>query len=317
MSKLTNKVTIIGAGNVGATTAYTLLLSGLVSDLVLIDLNKDKAIGETLDLAHGIPLCPPAQIIAGDYPDCKDSDIVIITAGANRKPGETRLDLTKKNMAVISQIVPNVIKYAPNTILLMVTNPVDVLTYAAQKISNLPPGRVIGSGTLLDTSRLRYILSEHTNIDPRNIHSYIIGEHGDTRVACWSLTTIAGVNINTYCERCGKCASNLLDFSLQKFNDDVKNTALEIIKRKGATYYAIALAISRIVQAILRDERSILTVSGKLQGQYGIDDVCLSLPAVVGINGIERILEIPLSKEERENLRLSADTIKKAIAESI
>lgn len=316
MSKISNKVTIIGAGNVGATTAYTLLLSGIVSDLVLIDVNRDKAIGEMLDLAHGIPLCPPAQIIAGDYPDCKDSDIVIITAGSNRKPGESRLDLTKKNMAVIRHVVPNVVKYAPNAIIIMVTNPVDVLTYAAQQISGLPPSRVIGSGTILDTSRLRYVLSEHTGIDPRNIHSYIIGEHGDTRVPCWSLTTIAGMSIRGFCDACGKCSNDLLDFSKHEFDEEVKNTAVEIIKRKGATYYAISLAIRRIVEAILRDERSILTVSCKLEGQYGIDDVYLSLPSIVGTNGIERILEIPLSQDEMEGLRRSAATIKEAIAEA-
>lgn len=313
MTKFSNKITIVGAGNVGATTAYTLLLSGLVSELVLIDIDKKKAKGEMLDLSHGIPLCPPAQIISGDYPDCKNSDIVIITAGANQKPNETRMDLTKKNVEVFKEIVPQVIKYAKDTILLIVTNPVDVLTYVSQKISGLPPNRVIGSGTVLDTSRMRYILSEHTNIDPRNIHTYIIGEHGDTEVACWSTTSIAGMDLNTFCERCNTCDCNLYEYSENQFYEQVKNAAYEIIDLKGATYYAVALAVRRIVECILRDEKSILTVSCLMQGQYGLEDVYLSVPAIVGSGGIEKILEIPLSQDEKEKLKFSADSIKNAI----
>ena len=289
MRKQGNKIVVVGAGQVGATTAYTLLVSGLVSDLVLIDLNQKKAQGEVLDLAHGIPLCPPADIKVGDYPDCENADIVVLTAGANQKPGETRMDLTRKNIAVFRQIVPKVVKYAPHAI------------------------QVIGSGTVLDTSRLRYLLSQHTGVDPRNVHTYVLGEHGDTELPAWSLTSIAGMGMDEYCSLCASCQGSLSQTVRAEFDDKVRNAAYRIIEGKGATFYAVALAVRRIVEAILRDEQSILTVSSLLTGQYGLDGVCLSLPCIVGVNGVEQVLPIHLSDEEMAQLRTSADAIRAAI----
>lgn len=313
MRKQGNKIVVVGAGQVGATTAYTLLVSGLVSDLVLIDLNQKKAQGEVLDLAHGIPLCPPADIKVGDYPDCENADIVVLTAGANQKPGETRMDLTRKNIAVFRQIVPKVVKYAPHAILLVVTNPCDVLTYVTWKLSGLPANQVIGSGTVLDTSRLRYLLSQHTGVDPRNVHTYVLGEHGDTELPAWSLTSIAGMGMDEYCSLCASCQGSLSQTVRAEFDDKVRNAAYRIIEGKGATFYAVALAVRRIVEAILRDEQSILTVSSLLTGQYGLDGVCLSLPCIVGVNGVEQVLPIHLSDEEMTQLRTSADAIRAAI----
>lgn len=316
MKKTGKKIAIVGAGQVGATTAYTLLLSGLVSDLVLIDLNEKKAQGEVLDLAHGIPLVPPADIKVGTYADCEGADIVILTAGANQKPGETRMDLTRKNVAVFKSIVPKVVKYAPNAILLVVTNPCDVLTYVTWKLSGLPSRQVLGSGTVLDTSRLRYLLSQHTGIDARNIHTYVLGEHGDTELPAWSLTSIAGMDMDEYCGLCATCDGSLSKIVKDEFHDAVRNAAYQIIEGKGATYYAVAVAVRRIVEAILRDEQSILTVSSLLTGQYGLYDVCLSLPCIMGVTGVEQTLPIHLSAEELKQLQASAEAIKAAIADS-
>lgn len=316
MLKKGNKIAIIGAGQVGATTAYTLLLSGLVSELVLIDLNEKRTHGEMLDLAHGMPLCPPAEIKAGTYSDCANADIVIITAGANQKPGETRMDLIKKNIAVFSSIVSQVVHYAPHAILLVVTNPVDVLTYVTLKLSGLPANQVIGSGTVLDTSRLRYLLSRHTGVDPRNIHTYVLGEHGDTELPVWSLTSIAGMKMDEYCQICRNCNRSLSQIAREEFLEQVRNVAYTIIDEKGATYYAVALAVRRIVEAILRDEQSILTVSSLLTGQYGIDEVCLSLPTVVSVSGVKEILPIRLSDDELGKLRASANALRAALCES-
>ena len=313
MIKKGNKVVVVGAGQVGATTAYTLLLSGLVSELVLIDINEKRTIGEVLDLSHGSPLCPPADIKAGTYADCVDANIVILTAGANQKPGETRMDLTRKNIEVFKSIVPQVVKYAPHAILLVVTNPCDVLTYVTWKISGLPAHQVIGSGTVLDTSRLRYLLSQHTGIDARNVHTYVLGEHGDTELPAWSLTSIAGMNMDEYCGLCSKCEGQLSHRVKSEFVDKVRNAAYAIIEGKGATYYAVALAVRRIVEAILRDEQSILTVSSVLDGQYGLTDVCLSLPCIVGITGVEQTLPIHLDEDEERLLKASAEAIQEGI----
>lgn len=310
-----NKVGIVGAGQVGATSAYTLLISGLVSELVLVDLNEKKASGEVLDLAHGIPLCPPANIVAGDYSDLAGSDIVVIAAGMNQRPGETRMDLTRKNIQVFRSIVPEIMRYAPEAILLVVTNPVDVLTYATWRISGLPRNRVIGSGTVLDTNRLRYLLARHTGVDARNIHTFVLGEHGDTELAAWSATNIEGMTMDEYCNFCSRCEGSLADRVKAEFDEEVRNVAYTIIERKGATFYAVALAVRRIVEAILRDEHSILTVSSLITGEYDIDNVCLSLPSIVGAQGVEQVLPIKLSEEEQVLLRHSAAAIKRAQAE--
>ena len=304
------KVTVVGAGFVGSTTAYTLMISGLISELVLIDINEQKAEGEVMDLNHGMPFVRPVKIFRGDYKDCAGSDIVIISAGANQKPEETRIDLVHKNAAIFKSIVSEIVKYNNECILLVVTNPVDILTYVTYKISGFPKNKVIGSGTVLDTARFRFLLGRHVGIDTRNIHGYIIGEHGDTEVAAWSLTNIAGMTVEEYCEKCHKCNESL---TRQNIYQEVKNAAYEIIKRKGATYYAVALAVRRIVEAITRDENSILTVSSLLEGQYGISDVCLSVPTIVNRNGVERILDIPINDSERQLLLKSANSLKEII----
>lgn len=308
--KSNTKISIIGAGFVGSSTAFALMNSGLATEIVIVDINKEKAEGEAMDLAHGVSFVKPLTIKSGDYKDTFDSDIVIITAGAAQKPGETRLDLISKNYKIMNSIVPEVVKYNPNAILLVVSNPVDILTYIVYKLSGLPKERVIGSGTVLDTSRFKYMLSEHFNVDARNIHTYIMGEHGDSEIATWSITNIAGMGVDDYCKaKCNKCegAINL------HIDDQVKNAAYEIIKRKGATYYAVALAIKRIVEAILRDENSILTVSSLLNGEYGIKDIYLGVPTIVGSSGVKDIIEVPLSYGELENLKSSASKLKESL----
>lgn len=301
------KISIIGAGFVGATTAYALMFGGLASEIVIVDLNKEKAIGEAMDLSHGVSFLSPVEIKAGDYSDTKDSDIVIITAGAAQKEGETRLDLVNRNYNIFKSIIPEIVKYSPNSMLLVVSNPVDILTYITYKLSGFPKERVIGSGTVLDTSRFKYLLSEHLDVDARNIHAYIMGEHGDSEIATWSSTSVAGMNINNYCKNiCNECSG----FAKYDILTKVKNAGYELIKRKGSTNFAVALAIKKIVESILRDENSILTVSSLLEGQYGISDVYLGVPSVVGSSGVKKVLETPLNEEELQKLRESAVTLK-------
>ncbi len=301
------KVAIIGTGYVGSTTAYTLMLGGHVSEILLIDIDTKKAEGEVMDLNHGMPFTRPLSIYSGDYSSCSDADIIIISAGANQKPGESRLDLVKKNTEIFRGIVQNITRYNTQCILLVVTNPVDILTYVTYRLSGFPQNKVIGSGTVLDTARFKYLLGRHAGIDSRNVHAYIIGEHGDTEVAAWSITNIAGIPMDEYCKRCQNC--NDMFYRHEVFNK-VKNAAYEIIDKKGATYFAVALAVRRIVEAIVRDENSILTVSSFMNGQYGISDICLSLPSVVDRNGIERVLDISISEDEEELLKKSGDTLK-------
>ena len=306
------KIVIVGAGFVGSTTAYTIMLGGLFSQIVIIDINKDKAEGDALDISHAVSFVKPVRVTAGDYSECRDADIVIITAGANQAPGETRLDLLKKNANITKSIVENVMKYAPDDIILLaVSNPVDILTYITYKVSGLPKNQVLGSGTVLDTSRLKYMISQRTGIDARNCHTYIIGEHGDSEVAAWSITNIGGMSMHEFCRYTGKCSLNDLD----DMYNDVKNSAYEIIEKKGATYYAIAVAVAKIVECIAGDENSILTVSSVFDGQYGIEDVALSVPTKVGGDGIEKILEVPFSRDEMKGLRNSAATLKENLKE--
>ncbi len=303
------KITIIGAGAVGATTAYTIMLSGLVSEIVLIDINKEKAEGDALDMNHGISFVSPVKIIAGSYADIVGSDMVIITAGAVQEPNEKRTDLLKRNAKITENIVANVLKYChDDTILLMVTNPVDILTYITYKISGFSRNHVLGSGTVLDTARLKYLLGEYTNVDVRNVHTYIIGEHGDSEVAAWSATSVAGMDINKFCNYSGVCDSEAL--TNKHFHETVKNSAYEIIQKKGATYYAIALSVKRIVECIIGNEKSILTVSSLLNGEYGLNDVCLSVPTIVSGEGAEKVLQLDFSTEELNDLQKSADKLK-------
>lgn len=304
------KVAIVGVGNVGTTIAYTLMMQGIFSEIALIDINRDKAEGEALDMNHGVSFVEPVQITAGDYSLCRDADLVIITAGANQKVGETRIDLLRRNAAIFQTIVENIAANAPHQpLLLVVTNPVDVLTYVTYKLSGYPKNKIIGSGTVLDTGRLKYVLSRYTGVDSRSIHTYVLGEHGDTEVAAWSVTSIAGLSIDGYCDGAKTCKGQ----ELPQLFDRVRNAAYEIIEKKGATFYAVGLAVSRIVQAIVNDEKSVLTVSSVLEGEYGIENVCLSVPTVVGKDGIERILEAPISTEEQESLRHSAHTLSESL----
>jgi len=305
-----NKISIIGSGFVGSTTAFSLAMSGLTKEIVLIDINKDKAEGDALDIGHGIPLMAPTNIYAGDFNDVKNSDIIIITAGANQKPGETRLDLVKKNASIFKDMIPKLVKINQDAIYLVVTNPVDILTYVTLKISGLPKHKVIGSGTVLDSSRFRYLLSSHYGVDPRNIHGYIIGEHGDSEIATWSLTNIAGTPIDYFCKICNHPCNGKFK---EQILDEVRHSAYKIINKKGATYYAVAVAVKRIVECITRDEKSILTVSSVLNGEYGVKDVALSVPTIVGNKGIEKILELPLSSSEIEKFNESAKIMKNVL----
>lgn len=306
------KMVIVGAGFVGSTTAYTIMLGGIFSHIVIIDINNAKAEGDALDISHGVSFVKPVRVTAGDYSECSDADIVVITAGANQAPGETRLDLLKRNADIMRGIVENIMKYAPDDIILLtVTNPVDVLTYVTYKVSGLPKNQVLGSGTVLDTSRLKFMISRRTGIDARNCHTYIIGEHGDSEVAAWSITNIGGMSMHEFCRFTGKCTIGDLD----EMYNDVKNSAYEIIEKKGATYYAIAVAVAKIVECIAGDENSILTVSSVFDGQYGLEDVALSVPTKVGGDGIEKILEVPFSRDEMKGLRDSAATLKEMIKE--
>jgi L-lactate dehydrogenase len=304
-----HRVAIVGAGHVGATTAYALLLSGLAPEIVLIDLDAQRAQGEAMDLMHAVPFSDPVRVWAGGYEDVDGAAVVVLTAGTNQRPGETRLQLLGRNAAILREIVPQVIARAPDAILLMTTNPVDVLTWATLATSALSPGRVIGSGTILDTARFRSLLSRVFGVDARSVHAHIIGEHGDTEVAAWSIATIGGMPIAEFQAASGRVLDRE---SRERIVTDTRRAAYEIIERKGATYYAVAAGVVRIIQAILRDESTVLTVSSRLTGSYGLEDVCLSLPCIVNRSGIAQLLDPPLAAEELSALRHSADVLKAA-----
>lgn len=302
---------MVGTGNVGSTFAYALLLSGLASEIVLIDANRARAEGEAMDLNHTEPFAKPTRIWAGDYPDCAGAAVTVIAAGVGQKPGETRIQLVKRNAAVFAEIIPQVAKHNPDGIILVATNPVDVLTYATLRLSGLPARRVIGSGTILDTARFRHLLSKHFGVDPRSVHAYIIGEHGDSEVPVWSLANIAGMQLQAFAEA---QAIPMDEKRMQEIFTSTRDAAYAIIQRKGATYYAVAAGLMRIVEAILRDQRTVLSVSSLAEGCYGLSDVCLSLPTVVNRSGIERVLRLDLDPQELDGLRHSADVLKGVIA---
>jgi L-lactate dehydrogenase len=267
------RVAVVGAGKVGSTFAYALLLSGLASEIVLIDANPAKAEGESMDLNHAMPFAFPTRVWAGDYADCTDAAVTVFAAGAGTKPGETRLDLIKKNAAIWREIVPEVMKHNPTGVLLIATNPVDVLTYATLKLSGFPAGRVIGSGTVLDTARFRYLLSQHFGVDARSVHAHIVGEHGDSEVPVWSLANIAGVRLADFCK------AQDLPYDQQTMDEIFARTrtaSYRIVERKGATYYGVAAGLMRITQAILRNQNTVLSVSSLIDNYYGIGDVCFS-----------------------------------------
>ena len=301
------KAAVIGCGFVGSATAFTLMQSRLFSELVLLDVNMEKADGEAKDIAHGIPFAGQMKIYAGTYDDAADAAIIIITAGANQKPGETRLELVQKNTAIYQSIIPEIVKRDFGGILLIVSNPVDILTYVALKLSGLPENRVLGSGTVLDTARLKYALGEHLGVDSRSVHSFIIGEHGDSEIAAWSSTNVSGIPLNDFCEMRGHFNH---DAAMDAIAEKVKNSAYEIISKKQATYYGIAMSVKRICECIVRNERSILPVSAMMHGEYGIEDITLSMPAIVGIGGVETHVPIALSEEEAEKLVESAKKLK-------
>ena len=307
------KAVIIGAGFVGAACSFSLMQSGLFSELVLIDSDRNRAEGEALDISHGVPFAKPIKIYAGDYDDIKNASVLIITAGASQKEGETRLDLVKKNINIFKTIVPEITKRAFNGIILVVANPVDILTTVTVKLSGLPANRVIGSGTVLDTARLKYELGNYLNVDSRSVHAYIIGEHGDSEITAWSGVNISGVPLKKFCEMRGYTN---YEETMKKIAENVKNSAYEIISKKKATYYGIAMTVKRICEAIVRDEKSIMPISSYIQGDYGINDISLSMPAIVGKDGVETLVPIQLSDEELALLKKSADTLLKVMQES-
>lgn len=308
----TRKAAMIGCGFVGSASAFALMQSGLFSELVLIDANHDKAEGEAMDIAHGLPFAGQMKIYAGDYDDIVDAAVIIVTAGAAQKPGETRLDLVNKNVNIFKSIIPEIAKRNYKGILLIVANPVDILTYTAVKLSGLPENRVIGSGTVLDTARLKYALGEHLEVDSRSVHSFIIGEHGDSEIVAWSSTNVSGIPVNDFCELRGHFNH---EEAMHRIADDVKNSAYDIIEKKGATYYGIAMSAKRICECIMRDEKSILPISSMMHGEYGISDICLSMPTVVGREGVETRVPIQLNEQEESALSASAEQLSKVAAQ--
>jgi L-lactate dehydrogenase len=308
MSKINNrKIAIVGCGFVGSSSAFAIMESGLFSEMVLIDLDKARAEGEALDIAHGLPFARPMKIYAGDYKDLADAYLIVVTAGAAQKPGETRLDLVNKNVSIFKSIIPEIAKHNKDAIMLIVSNPVDILTYAAVKLSGYPESRVFGSGTVLDSARFRYLLGEHLHVDPRSVHAYIVGEHGDSEIAAWSSASIAGMPIHKFCELRGFFDHRTIS---ARIADNVRNSAYEIIEKKHATYYGIAMSVRRICEAIVRDEKSVLPISSVQHGANDIYDVALSMPAIIGANGVETKVPLNLDDEEKENLIASANGLK-------
>ncbi len=305
------KAAIIGCGLVGSSIAFRFLQQGLFSQLVLLDVDQDRAEGEAMDLSDGLPYGATMEITAGSYDDITDCTLVVITAGVNQKPGETRLDLIGKNTAILRSILSEITARDFDGILLIVSNPVDVLTYAAWQMSGYPKERVIGSGTVLDTARLKQLLGEELGVDSRNIHAFIVGEHGDSELAVWSEANVSGLDLEDFCRIRGMAMNPA---EMERMYREVRDSAYEIIRRKGATYYGIAMAVGRIAECIVKDEQSVLPISVVLEGQYGLGGLALSIPSIVGRNGLKEILEIPLSGAENGALRKSAQQMQEAIA---
>jgi L-lactate dehydrogenase len=307
------KVVVVGAGQVGSVYCYALAQSGLADKIALLDMNENLARGQVLDLAHGQPFFPPVSIHVGSVGDYADADLIVITAGAAQRPGETRLQLLQKNASIISDIVGEIVAQGSPGVILVVSNPVDVLTYVALKRSGWERGRVIGSGTVLDSSRFRQLLGAHCGVDVHNVHAYILGEHGDSEFAAWSMTNIAGVPIAEYCLTCGNCAG--WETELRQIEGEVKDSAYHIIGYKGATYFAVGLALVRITAAVLRGQNSVLSVSTLLDGEYGLHDICLSVPAILSHNGVSEIIQSRLPESEQAALEGSAQVLKNALAQ--
>jgi len=310
----TTKVAVVGAGSVGSTLAYAMLMRGTARTVALYDIDTAKVEAEVLDIAHGIQFVPRADVIGSDDVQvCADADVVVVTAGAKQKPGQTRLDLAGATVALMRTIMPTLVEVAPDAVFVMVTNPVDVVTYAAQKISGLPHRQVFGSGTVLDSSRLRYLLAQHTGVAVQNIHAYIVGEHGDSEIPLWSSAAIGSVPLTRWpgvVAADGALGGRLTEADRQQIEDEVVHSAYRIIAGKGATNYAVGLAGTRIIEAVLGDEGRVLPVSSLLQDYFGIDDVCLSVPSVVGREGVRTTLEVEMSDDELAGLRRSADAVR-------
>lgn len=307
------KVVIVGAGDVGSTFAYALAQRGVADEIALVDLNQDLVKGQVLDLSHGLFYYPNVEISVGTEADYRDAHVIVVTAGAKQKSSESRLDLLRRNASIIQDIMDDIVAQDSQAVVLLVTNPVDVLTYLAHKQTPWERGRVIGSGTVLDSARFRYLLSQQCGVDVQNVHAYVLGEHGDSQVAAWSMSHFAGVPINEYCQHCGGCEG--WESTKREIEEDVKNSAYHIIQYKGATNYAVGLALLRVVSAILRNERSVLTVSVPLQGEYGLKGVSLGVPSVVAQHGVDNVIEANLSLQEQQALRVSASVLQDSIQE--
>ncbi len=307
---VSRKVSLVGTGLVGSSFAYALMIRGLASELVLIDVNTARATGEMMDFNHGLSFTRPMKITAGDYAECAGSAIVVIAAGASQKPGESRLDLLGRNAAIFRQIVPEIVRHNPDGIILIATNPVDILTYVSLGVSGLPPGRVIGSGTILDTSRFRFLLGQYYGVDARSVHAYIIGEHGDSEIPVWSQASIGGVRLQEFAPLKNR---EYVQSDMDALFVQVRDAADEIIRRKGSTYYAIGLGLLSIAAAILGDYRRVVSVSTLMTGQYGISNMCMSLPCVVGAHGVEEVLTLNLDPAEESGFRASAAKLKSTL----
>lgn len=306
------KCAIIGCGFVGTTCAFSLLQSGLFSEMVLIDYDHDKAVGEAMDLNHGLPFAAPMKVYAGDYSDLFDCYLIIIAAGGGQKPNQTRIDLVKQNAEIMKSIIPQITAHNTEAVLLIVSNPVDILTYVAMKTSGFPSNRVIGSGTVLDTARLKYLLGKHLGVDSRSVHAFIIGEHGDSELPVWSSANVSGIDLDGFCDSVSRnCSMHELD----DIYAEVKNSAYQIIEKKGATYYAIAMAVAKIAECIVKNQHSVMPVTCLVDNHYGISDVCMGIPAIVGSGGVEKVLDIPLNKNEQASLERSATLLKEVIAQ--
>ena len=312
---MSNKVTIIGAGSVGATIAYTMAVGGIASEIVMIDINSAKSLGEALDIRQGIPFCSPVNIYAGSYADAAGSDIVILTSGVARKPGQTRLDLAQTNVNITASIIPELVKYAPDAVYVIVSNPVDILTYQFHKTSGLRPQQIIGSGAILDTARLRARLAEYYNINQQNVHAYVFGEHGDSSFVPWSLANISNIPISQYAQCLDDAGRIIPPLVHEEVENYIRKSGGKIIARKGATFYAVAVSVCHICKCVFSGADTTLTVSTMMNGEYGIDDVCLSTLNIVGRGGIKGRIAAPLTEEEQQKLRHSADCLKGIISQ--
>ena len=313
MINLKPKISIVGCGNVGTRFAYVLTIKGLARHIVMVDIDKKRVEGEVMDISHGAPYISPVKIDAGDYPDIQESDIVVITAGRNQRPNETRIDLIKDNIRLYEKIMPEIMDFAPSAKFLIVSNPVDILSYAAFKLSEKPENEVFGSGTVLDTARFRFLLGKKCDVNPRNVHAYILGEHGNSEFAVWSSAMIGGILIKDYCLICNKREFCDNEKELSNIFEEVRNSAYKIIEKKGETSYGIGLALARITQAILHDENTILPVSSLVRDYLGITNVYLGLPAIINKLGVSRVLKIVLNSKEEDYFKKSAQKLRNVI----